>query len=64
MPPVLAGTAVLEKTPGNLAQAKGIVGLKLALRGKLPHWGVAGGLGSAYSVVVSSQVQRSAMISD
>ena len=27
MPPVLAGTAVLEKTPGNLRQAKGIVKL-------------------------------------
>jgi hypothetical protein len=27
MPPVLAGTAVLEKTPGNLGQAKGIVKL-------------------------------------
>ncbi len=26
-PPVLAGTAVLEKTPGNLSQAKGIVKL-------------------------------------
>jgi len=27
MPPVLAGTAVLEKAPGNLGQAKGIVKL-------------------------------------
>ncbi len=27
MPPVLAGTAVLEKTPGHLGQAKGIVEL-------------------------------------
>jgi hypothetical protein len=27
VPPVLAGTAVLEKTPGNLGQAKGIVEL-------------------------------------
>ena len=27
MPPVLAGTAVLEKTPGHLGQAKGIVKL-------------------------------------
>ena len=29
MPPVLAGTAVLEKTPGNLGQAKGIVKLPI-----------------------------------
>jgi len=27
MPPVLAGTAVLEETPGDLGQAKGIVKL-------------------------------------
>ena len=27
MPPVLTGTAVLEETPGNLSQAKGIVKL-------------------------------------
>ena len=27
MPPVLAGTTVLEKTPGDLGQAKGIVKL-------------------------------------
>ena len=27
MPPVLAGTAVVEKTPGNLGQAKGFVKL-------------------------------------
>ena len=27
MPPVLAGTAVLENTPGNLGQAKGVVKL-------------------------------------
>ncbi len=29
MPPVLAGTTVLEKTPGNLGQAKGIVKLPI-----------------------------------
>ena len=29
MPPVRAGTAVLEKTPGNLGQAKGIVKLPI-----------------------------------
>ncbi len=29
MPPVLAGTDVLEKTPGNLGQAKGIVKLSI-----------------------------------
>ena len=29
MPPVLAGTDVLEKTPGNLGQAKGIVKLPI-----------------------------------
>ncbi len=29
MPPVLSGTAVLEKTPGNLGQAKGIVKLPI-----------------------------------
>ncbi len=32
MPPVLAGTAVLEKTPGNLGQAKGIVKLPVGER--------------------------------
>ena len=30
MPPVLAGTAVLEKTPGNLGQAKGIIKLSIS----------------------------------
>ncbi len=29
MPPVLASTAVLENTPGNLGQAKGIVKLPI-----------------------------------
>ena len=29
MPPVLSGTAVLEKTPGNLGQAKDIVKLPI-----------------------------------
>ena len=29
MPPVLAGTDVLEKTPGNLGQAKGILKLPI-----------------------------------
>ncbi len=29
VPPVLAGTTVLEKTPGNLGQAKGIVELPI-----------------------------------
>ena len=29
MPPVLAGTAVLEETPGDLGQAKGIVKLPI-----------------------------------
>ncbi len=30
VPSVLAGTAVLEKTPGNLGQAKGIVKLPIS----------------------------------
>ncbi len=30
MPPVLASTAVLEKTSGNLGQAKGIVKLPIS----------------------------------
>ena len=29
MPPVFAGTAILEKTPDNLGQAKGIVKLPI-----------------------------------
>ena len=35
MPPVLAGTAVLEKTPGNLGQAKGIVKLPIGEKSSL-----------------------------
>ena len=39
MPSVLAGTAVLENSPGNLGQAKGIVKLPIrqqpAVRGNL-----------------------------